>query len=75
MGGKQGDQMILCEYRTKCSPTDILTTLIHNFFRGIDVGRKLWATSEIFKRLPKENFLPKGENSPNLVTLVAKTCL
>jgi hypothetical protein len=31
---------------------------------------KMLATSVIVKNLPKENYCPKGENSPNLVTLV-----
>jgi hypothetical protein len=30
---------------------------------------KFWTTSVFFKKLPKENNRPKGENSPNLVTL------
>jgi hypothetical protein len=31
---------------------------------------KLWASSVIFKKLPKEHNQPMGENSPNLVTMV-----
>jgi hypothetical protein len=31
----------------------------------------VWAHSVIFKKVPKENNRPKGENSPNLVTLLA----
>jgi hypothetical protein len=41
---------------------------MHNFFRG----KKLPKSSGNFynlKKLPKENDRPKGENSPNLVTL------
>jgi hypothetical protein len=30
---------------------------------------QIWATVEIFKKLPKVNNRPKGENSPDLVTL------
>jgi hypothetical protein len=30
---------------------------------------QIWATSEIFRQLPKVNYRPKGEKSPNLVTL------
>jgi hypothetical protein len=33
---------------------------------------KFWATSVIFKKLLKVNNHPIGENSPNLVTLLAK---
>jgi hypothetical protein len=33
------------------------------------VDLKLWTTSLIFKKLPKENNHPTGENSLNLVTL------
>jgi hypothetical protein len=29
----------------------------------------MWATSVIFKKLPKANNHPLGENDPNLVTL------
>jgi hypothetical protein len=29
----------------------------------------MWATSVIFKKLPKVNNRPMGENSPHLVTL------
>jgi hypothetical protein len=29
----------------------------------------MWVTSVIFKKLPKVNNYPLGENSPNLVTL------
>jgi hypothetical protein len=32
---------------------------------------KRWATSLIFKKLPIANCYPTGENSPNLVTLLA----
>jgi hypothetical protein len=31
---------------------------------------KTLAAFEIFKKLPKENYHPTGENSPNLVALV-----
>jgi hypothetical protein len=30
---------------------------------------KMWSTSVILKKLDKLNIYPKGENSPNLVTL------
>jgi hypothetical protein len=33
------------------------------------VAEKIWATSVIFKKTPKVNNRPIGENSPNLVTL------
>jgi hypothetical protein len=32
----------------------------------------MWATSEIFKKQPKVNIHPLGENSPNLVTLLGR---
>jgi hypothetical protein len=38
----------------------------HNF-----CGGRKWITSVLFKKLPKENNHPTGENSPNLVTLIA----
>jgi hypothetical protein len=33
---------------------------------------KGWVPSVIFKKLHKENYRPIGENSPDLVTLLAK---
>jgi hypothetical protein len=41
---------------------------MHNFYRKKS-SPKLWATSVIFEKLTEENYRPKGENSPNLVTL------
>jgi hypothetical protein len=35
----------------------------------------MWATSVIFKKLPKVNNRPLGENSPNLVTLLQRPIL
>jgi hypothetical protein len=35
-------------------------------------SQKIWATLEIFKKVPKENNHPTGENSPNLVTLITR---
>jgi hypothetical protein len=32
---------------------------------------KIWASSLIFVKLPKENNHPRGKNSPNLVTLLS----
>jgi hypothetical protein len=34
-------------------------------------SQKIWATSEIFKELPKVNNQPIAKNSPKLVTLTA----
>jgi type IV secretory pathway TraG/TraD family ATPase VirD4 len=34
-------------------------------------SQTFWATSLIFKKLPKESSRPMGENSSNLVTLVS----
>jgi hypothetical protein len=39
------------------------------FFNVKKVAEKIWATSVIFKKTPKVNNRPIGENSPNLVTL------
>jgi hypothetical protein len=33
-------------------------------------SQKIWATSIILEKMPKENNCPIGEHSPNLVTLV-----
>jgi hypothetical protein len=41
----------------------------HDFFHG-KYGPQRWAASVIFKKLPKENSRPIGENFPNLVTLL-----
>jgi hypothetical protein len=49
----------------KNATTHFLSKLIHNFY----LERKCTA-SVIFKNLPKENYRPIGENSPNLVTLL-----
>jgi hypothetical protein len=35
----------------------------------VKINGKKWATSAIFKKLPKVNNHPMSENSPNLVTL------
>jgi hypothetical protein len=58
--------------RPKCSPTDFLSKLILNWYRGKMLLLLLWknATSVIFKTMPKVNNRLRGENSPNLVTLI-----
>jgi hypothetical protein len=58
---QQGDQMILLKSRPKYSP--------NYWYRGKKVGQK-FDLLHIFKALPKVNNCPKGENSPNLVTLI-----
>jgi hypothetical protein len=39
-------------------------------FSGDKSNPNIWATSVIVKKLPRENNQPKGENLPNLVTLI-----
>jgi hypothetical protein len=34
-------------------------------------SQEIWASFETFKNLPEVSYLPLGENSPNLVTLVS----
>jgi hypothetical protein len=46
-----------------------LSKLVHNFFRR-KKWPKVWASSLIFKNVPKQNNRPKVENSTHLVTLV-----
>jgi hypothetical protein len=46
----------------------IFAKLMHNLYHGKS-SPKMWVTSVIFKKLPKVNNYPLGENSPNLVTL------
>jgi hypothetical protein len=58
----------LVKNSTKCGATLIMSKILHLFFGGKS-GPEIWATFVIFKRLPKENNHPIGENSPNLVTL------
>jgi hypothetical protein len=54
----------VCEKLPKMCPNPFLSKLMHSFNNG-----KNWATSVIFKQLPKVKNHPKSENSPNLVTL------
>jgi hypothetical protein len=55
--------MSLRKNRPKCSPS--------HFCQNLNLEIDLWkkVTQNIFKKLPKENKSPIGENSPNLVTL------
>jgi hypothetical protein len=48
----------------------ILSDLKQNFLLGV-ANSKISATDVILKKLAKENNRPRGENSPNLVTLTA----
>jgi hypothetical protein len=48
-----------------------LWKLIHNLRRRIKYPQNV-ATFVIFKKLPKVNNRPLGENSPNLVTLFVR---
>jgi hypothetical protein len=52
----------------KCSPTNFLPKLIHNWYYGKRSPR-IRATSVIFNQLGKENHCPLGKNSPDMVTL------
>jgi hypothetical protein len=42
----QGDQMSVRKNRPKCSPTDFLSKLIHNYFHGKSCAN-FWATSVV----------------------------
>jgi hypothetical protein len=46
-----------------------LWKLLHSVYRG-KCSPIIWVTSVIFTKLPKENSHTRGENFPNLVTLV-----
>jgi hypothetical protein len=46
-----------------------LSKSIHNFFLA-KIRPNVWTASVIFIKLPKVNHRLKGENSPNLVTLL-----
>jgi hypothetical protein len=64
---RQGDQMSLWRNRPNCSPT--------SFFASFTVEKSspiVWPTFVIFKKQPKVNNRPIGENSPNLVTLACR---
>jgi hypothetical protein len=57
VNGFQGDQMSLRKIRPKCSPTNYLPKLMHNF--SVEkCSLKIRATSVIFKKLPKVNNRP-----------------
>jgi hypothetical protein len=66
---EQGDQKSWRKKSPKMSPKTFFPKLTHPFFRGKN-GPKIWATSVIFQKLPKNNNHPIGKNSPNLVTLL-----
>jgi hypothetical protein len=53
-------------------PNIFLSKLIHTYisFTVEKSIQNLWATSVIFKKLPKENNLPIGEKAHNLVALI-----
>jgi hypothetical protein len=50
-------------------PNPFLLKLIQNLYFGKN-SPKLWATSVIFEKLPKDNNRPLGENSPTVATLL-----
>jgi hypothetical protein len=62
-GNKQSDQMSLRIWRLKYGPN---AQPVHTVEK---CSPSICATSEIFKKLPKENNRPIVENSPNHVTL------
>jgi hypothetical protein len=62
--------MSLRKNRPIVSPTQFLAKINTQLFPTIKSIQNKTVTSEIFKKLPKENNNPLGENSPNLVTLV-----
>jgi hypothetical protein len=62
--------MSLRKNRPIVSPTQFFAKINTQLFPTIKSIQNKTVTSEIFKKLPKENNNPLGENSPNLVTLV-----
>jgi hypothetical protein len=56
------------EKSANAGPKPFLSKLIHNFYHGKN-SQNISATVVLFKKLPKGNNCPIGENSPNLVTL------
>jgi hypothetical protein len=54
--------------RPKCSPKPFLPV---NIIYRAKSSQQFWATSVMFKELPKVNNHPIGQNSPNQVTLIA----
>jgi hypothetical protein len=63
-------QKIVIIDRPKCSPTYSLQyQYMHNFYRAKS-SQKIRANTEIFKKAPKENNRPRGEKSPNPITVV-----
>jgi hypothetical protein len=64
----QDDQMSLWKNSPKCSPTHFCTqTLMHNLNRGESSQKRFFLT---FRKLPRVNNHPMGENSLNLATLI-----
>jgi hypothetical protein len=61
--------MGLLKTRPNSSRINVLPQLVYYFHCGKNCS-KIWATFEIFQRLPEVNNRPIGENSPNLVTLL-----
>jgi hypothetical protein len=57
----QGDQMSLRRSHPKSRPTNFLSKLMHNWYRGKSSRKNVRATSAIFKTLPTVNNRPLGE--------------
>jgi hypothetical protein len=56
--------------RPKSGPNQLLPELHTLLILREKSSAKIWAAFAIFKKLPKVNTRPLGENSPNLVTLL-----
>jgi hypothetical protein len=72
VGHNQGDQMSLWKSRPKCSPTHVLSHLLHNYKRGEKLHKFLYYFCNL-QKMPKVNSRPMSENLPDLVTMGAST--
>jgi hypothetical protein len=68
---EQGDQIRLWKNRPKSSPSRLLSKLKHNFYRGNKQPNNLGYFCNLQKATHSKQS-PIGENSPNLVTLIAR---
>jgi hypothetical protein len=59
--------------RPKCCPNPFFVKINWSLLQKKRVTEKCWALSVIFKQLSTENNRPKGENWPNLITLLYTT--
>jgi hypothetical protein len=63
--------MSLWKQYPKGSPTHFWSKFMQNSLCTVEKSRPkiCWLSYKIFKKLPKTNNNPRGENKPNLVTL------